>query len=360
MSIDKKKILLLGNVIGDGCKSMELVLNEYRHNYNYSKIIMPSPRIINPKLYKIFIYPIRLIFNRGYDIYHIVDHSYGHLAYFLPKNKLIITCHDMVPLLFPQRMSKRGLLMFRLYASGLKRARIILSDESTKQELIKLLKIDPKKIIVYPNNIDLTGFKKLKNKSALKRKYGLYNRYVIMAFGNEFYKNISNILRAIYYIKPICPNIVLLKIGEFGGEELKLIESLDLNKNIIKKTNVSKRELVELYNCSDILVFPSLHMAYARPPFEAMACGIPTMVSLSPALKEIKIPGATLRVDPKSFREIGNGIMSIKNNPRLRRNIIKCGNLTVNTFKKKNLKDYPQVLREAYANIEPDTNIVNN
>ena len=344
------KILLLGNITNDGWKSMELILKEYKQNFNYTKVLIPKS-FINRRFYKLFIYPIIALSHRGYDGYHIVDHSYGHLVYFLPKDKTVITCHDLIPIVFKEKMSFIGKLLFKFYISGMKRAKIILADFTIKKDLIKILKINPSKIKLIPHNIDLSNFKKLKNKNKLRKKRGLEDKNVILTIGVGFYKNVPNILRALHLVRQKYPETILLKIGDFGKEEKELIERLNLKRNIIQKNDVSEKTLIELYNCSDVLVFPSIYKGYARPPFEAMACGTPVITSNLPAFEEIKDKDAVIRINPHSVKELSNAIISLIKNPSLKKKLINRGRITVNEFKNYAIKRYPKKLKEIYQQL---------
>jgi hypothetical protein len=46
------------------------------------------------------------------DIFHIVDHSYGHLAYRLKRagKPVVVTCHDLINFLYPENLYARARL----------------------------------------------------------------------------------------------------------------------------------------------------------------------------------------------------------------------------------------------------------
>ena len=77
-----------------------------------------------------------------FDLFHVVDHSYGQLLHELPPGRTIVTCHDLDTfrcLLHPaderrsilfQKMMKRTLGGFR------KAARVVCDSESIRDELL--------------------------------------------------------------------------------------------------------------------------------------------------------------------------------------------------------------------------------
>lgn len=321
---NEKKILLVGNIKSDGSKSMELVLREIKTGLSYVDSIEPETRF--PSLfYKLFFYPIRIFFKRGYDIYHIIDHSYGHLAYFLPKKKIIITCNDLIPLVFKNKMSWWGRTSFNFYISGLKRAaKIIAISENTKRDLVKILRIPEEKIEVVYAKTNLTSFRPLKKRSELRKKYSFKNELILLSFGNGFYKNTGLILRALVSLRKKYPNIRLLKIGRFREDEKEFIKKKGLEDILISKTGLSDEEIVEMYNVADMLVFPSLYEGFGRPPLEAMSCGLPVITSNASSLPEV-VGDAAVKINPNSVNELVDGVVRIIEDTSFRKGLVRKG-----------------------------------
>ena len=92
--------------------------------------------------------------NDGYDLFHLVDHSYSQLIHRLPAERAIVTCHDLDTfrcVLEPERdprarwfqaMSRRILDGFQ------KAAHVIAVSESTRQELIRFRLFPAERITV--------------------------------------------------------------------------------------------------------------------------------------------------------------------------------------------------------------------
>jgi len=333
-----KKILLIGDVIEDSGYSMKEYLIYLKKLFKEADIISPSSKI-NPKIYKILIYPTRLFqLRKKYDIYHIIDHSYSYLINFLPKNKTVITCHDLIPLRIKNFLSVKSILSFKYYISGLKKAKkIIAVSENTKKDLIEILRINPKKIEVIPTkSIDRRIFKKL-NKKALRKKHKLEKRKIILHVGNLFYKNTVLILKALKELKKEIKNIFFIKVGKFTKEELEFIKNNQLGDYILNKENVSKKELVELYNISDIFIFPSLYEGFGIPLLEAMACGIPIITSNTSSIPEV-VDNAAIKINPQSKEELINSIKKLLKNKKTGEKFIKEGHQNLKRFNDKEIK----------------------
>ncbi len=76
------------------------------------------------------------------DVYHIVDHSYAHLADSLPANRVVITCHDVDAfrsLLLPEESESQlpHFLVKRVLAGFRSAAAIVCDSEATRSELVQ-------------------------------------------------------------------------------------------------------------------------------------------------------------------------------------------------------------------------------
>ncbi|MEM4330487.1 MAG: glycosyltransferase family 1 protein [Candidatus Pacearchaeota archaeon] len=332
----KLKILVLGNVKGDST-SMRVYLNFLKEilKKEDADFLEPSPKFIPKDIFKIFFYP--LIIKKDYDVYHIIDHSYSYLINFLPKDRTIITCHDLIPLKFSERISLRGRILFRYYIKLLKKARAIIADSNnTKRDLMTEFKIIKNKIKVIPP-ISIERKKFSLTKKRIKEKRGLEDKIILLSVGSFFYKNTLLILKSLNYLKEKYPNIVLIKIGEFLKEEKKFIEKNDLQRFIIKKSSLTQKELEETYYLSDILVFPSLYEGFGIPPLEAMACGTPVITSNTSSLPEV-VKDAAIKINPHSVEELKRAIITIIENKKIKKKLIKEGYKNLKRFKKNKIK----------------------
>lgn len=347
--MNKQNLLLLGGIKEENSMSMKNYVSYLKKLCPEACKFEPSAKKIKPSLFKNFFYPF--IIPRNYNIYHITDHSYGHLAYFLPKDKLVITCHDLIQLKTDIGNWKSN-FSFRYYLSGLKRAeKIICISENTKNDLIKELKIFPEKIVVVPPiSINRQKFKKIK----IKREKFLRNKFVILHIGSFKYKNTLTLLKSLKILKEQLPEIIFLKIGKFDEFEKKFIIKNNLQPFIINREHINEDELVKAYNSSDVLVFPSIYEGFGIPPLEAMACEVPVIASNVSSLPEV-VGDAGILVNPLSVENITSAIKNIKIKKGLKENLIKKGLKNLERFsEKRNFnainKIYKEVLRKNVRN----------
>ena len=81
------------------------------------------------------LHPVRARGHRA-DVHHIIDHGTAHLLLALDKERTVVTCHDLVPLLTHRGLLPRGHVpagaraIFRAVTTLLPQARLILADKA--------------------------------------------------------------------------------------------------------------------------------------------------------------------------------------------------------------------------------------
>lgn len=262
------------------------------------------------------------------DIYHVVDHSYAHLAYVLDTKKTVITCHDLAPLILRTKQ-KSGLSdkIWDLSISGLNRAaKIIAISQNTRNDLIKLLNIPERKITTIYYGLD-KDFKPLDKEQVLplRKKLVGETEFVILHVGHcHWRKNVELILKALALLKNRL-NFVFLQVGgSWSKKQKELIEQLKLEKYIKQLSYLDSKLLPQVYNFADVFVFPSWYEGFGLPPLEAMGCGLPVIVSQLSSLPEV-VGEAGLFVNPNDDLSLAQMLETVLNNKSLQKQLSQKG-----------------------------------
>ncbi len=235
------------------------------------------------------IYPEKLL---GYSrhIAHIVDHSYGHLVHALDPARTIITCHDLTLLHFAEKIirseeDRDKLDLFKYSLNGMQHAAALIADsKATQKDMETLLGIPQEKVRVIPLGVseDIRKTPDLPELEEYRKKYWLEGTLTILHVGNNhFYKNIGFLFKILYtLVKKYGLPVRLLKAGADLTEMQKMqLRTFDLTGHILHLGEVSKKQLLTLYNLCDVYCAPSLNEGFGLPVLEAMACGMPVIVS---------------------------------------------------------------------------------
>jgi len=112
--------------------------------------------------------------------------------------------------------------------------------------------------------------------------------------------------------------------GWLYEEIFKEVDRSDLKHEILFLGVVRDADLPMLYNCADMFVYPSLYEGFGLPPLEAMACGIPVIISNTSSLPEV-IGNAGIMVDPGDVNSLSEAMYNVLEDKELRSQMSKNG-----------------------------------
>jgi len=277
------------------------------------------------------VYP-RVVRNLAADVFHVVDHSQGHLVAHLDGRRTVVTCHDVILLaLASGRIGSMpvpalALEMFRISLETVKRAAAVVADSSqTKRDLVRFTGIDPAKVTVIFPGLNQSFQPNAERGRDFRRRRGLGDGALVLQIGRGFYKNISAVLRVLHGLRAGGLDVRLARVGaSLTGEERMLAERLGLLESVVELGAISDRELPALYNAVDLLVFPSLYEGFGWPPLEAMASGTPVVSSRAGSLEEI-VGEAALTADPEDLDALVWHAASALTDSKLRGTLVERG-----------------------------------
>ncbi len=241
------------------------------------------------------------------------------------KFKRIVTVHDVIGLIFPQNVG----LASRFYwthwlPQNLKKAhKLVASSESTKRDIVRLLKLPAERIGVVPLAVRET-FRVLEDPTPVKRvraKYGLQNRYLMSVSSLEPRKNHLRLLQAFDRVRQNNPDLSLVIIGKPAGAEVGLAQFIAEKKmqNSVKLLGyVPEEDVISLYGGALGYVIISLYEGFGLPALEAMNCGLTGVVADNSSMPEVTGDTAFL-VPPKDDEAIEQALRTLIGDEALRR-----------------------------------------
>ncbi len=231
-----------------------------------------------------------------FDLFHLVDHSYGQLALVLPPGRVVATCHDLDTfrcLVDPEQEPRPR--WFRVMAEktlrGFQRcAHVICVSTATKNQVLRhgLFPVD--RITVIPPAVDPVFF----TSSAVESSAGFPaviggagQQYLLHVGSTIRRKRIDVLLRVFAAVRKEFPNMRLVRVGgAFSEEQSNLASSLKLDGAIVQCTHLTKTQLAAVYDNAAILLQTSDAEGFGLPVIEAMARGCPVVASDIASLRE--------------------------------------------------------------------------
>lgn len=274
----------------------------------------------------------------GVDVFFMPNLTFYALS---RKAKLIVTWHDLSFERYPEMFSfKRRLWHYLVQPKKIcqRAERIIAVSQSTKNDLVSLYKINPKKISILYSGIS-DKFKVIDRNNtkllAVKERYQLPYRFILYLGTIEPRKNITSLIKAFNQFKKWAQKenneelnkyklVIAGQDGWLMAEILKEIIRSPFKEDILKINFVAENDKEYFYNLASLFIYPSFFEGFGFPPLEAMRCGVPVITSHSSSLPEVVDDGGVL-IDPNRPDEISLAIREILTDKSLHEKLIKKG-----------------------------------
>jgi glycosyltransferase involved in cell wall biosynthesis len=151
----------------------------------------------------------------------------------------------------------------------------------------------------------------------VKEKYKLPEFYLLFAGRLNARKNIRGLMKSLRFLDD--KNIPLVIVGSEDWKAPGISELLaqkEIKERIIFTGFVADDELAAIYAMAKAFCFPSFAEGFGLPPLEAMASGIPVIVSDTTSMPEV-CSHAALFIDPRNPKNIAEKINSLLKNKTL-------------------------------------------
>ena len=228
--------------------------------------------------------------------------------YFLPKRTEIgvLTVHDMSVYHFPEMHPPERLAAFEKgFLASLDRAGHIMTDShAVREELIAHTGISPAKVTTVHLGVS-PKFSPVppEDREATMRSLLGENvaTYLLCVATFEPRKRIEQAILAHARLcerLPKVPPLVLVGAKGWLNDGLHaLIERQTARGALIVLGQVDEAHLPHLYAGAHLFLYPSIYEGFGLPPIEAMASGVPVIVSNRSCLPEVT-QGAAMMIDP--------------------------------------------------------------
>ncbi|WP_138994935.1 glycosyltransferase family 1 protein [Larkinella sp. C7] len=279
-----------------------------------------------------YLYQINKAFNqvemrtRSYDIFHATYYE-PYFLKFIRKRPVVITVHDLIHekyhTVFPELAADHQVMTWKkeiIYHA----TAIIAISENTKRDLLAYYDIPPERVRVIHHgssvSVDETQSEPVSEVP-----------YLLFVGNRGMYKNFLPFIQAVaplllaHQIRVMCAGG-----GPFSPEEEAVIRQLNLH-DLVEQQPIDDASLRRLYRQALGFVFPSLYEGFGIPVLEAFACGCPCLLSNRSSLPEVA-GEAALYFDPENRDSIHHAIGLFLNNPALRLELARQGNLQLQQF----------------------------
>ena len=248
------------------------------------------------------------------------------------KCRKVITFHDLSFEHYPEFFSWRKRLWQKFLMNAKKEAegadKIITVSQSTKDDLINLYGIESRKIKVIYSGVG-EQFQPIDDQlklNLIRKKYQLPEKFILYFGTIEPRKNLIGLIKAFEMLRDKHP-INLVISGTKGWLYRDIFETANRSKyrdDIFFTGFIEEDDKPYLYNLAELFVYPSFFEGFGFPPLEAMACGLPVIVSSGSSLSEV-VGQAGLMTDVSSVDELSWTMDMVLSDNRLKEQLITKG-----------------------------------
>ncbi len=234
-----------------------------------------------------------------FDLFHVIDHSYGQLIHELPPKRTIVTCHDLDTfqcLLNPAQEPRSFLfrkMMSRTLSGFRQAARVACVSNATRDELVAHGLIESSRAVVIANGVHPAcspNADPVADEVATEFLGPADGQTIdLLHVGSTIpRKRIDLLLRIFAAVHKELPEVRLVRVGgSFTPEQSILINELGIAGAIVVLPRLESDVLAAVYRRATILLLPSEREGFGLPVIEAMACGTPVIATDLPVLREV-------------------------------------------------------------------------
>jgi len=194
----------------------------------------------------------------------------------------------------------------------------------TKSEMqdYENLSIDPKKITIIPNGINVNRFSQdnnnnnNNNNNGFKESYGIKGDVILYLGRINERKGIDFLIKSFNELLNEKKGIILVIVGPNDGyktELERLVKKLKISENVKFFDYIN--DVSKVYNDSEILVYPAIQEIFGRVPFEAIISNVPVIVANDSGCGElVKEAKCGLLVEYGDIKDLKNKIKYLLEN----------------------------------------------
>lgn len=258
--------------------------------------------------------------------FHVCDHSNAPYLKYLPNDKTVITCHDVLAI--------RGALGYEdayCPASGMGKIlqKWILKNLSNAQKLASVSKftlnqlkdlnankkLNDKNWVVIHNafNAPFTQLEQGKAHQLLKELNLNPSDPFILHVGSALVrKNRKQLVLMVAALGNAWNGKIYFAGKPIDSKLVQLIEEKGLEDRVVSLIRPSHKQLLALYSTCEAFIFPSLSEGFGWPVIEAQACGAPVIAGSFEPMPEVS-GGAAIHVHPEDSNGFAEALLKLKN-----------------------------------------------
>lgn len=266
-------------------------------------------------------------------VFHVTNQVHGGV-----KGKaLTATVHDMTCWLMPEFHTPGNITADKRFAERIltQADGLIAVSENTRQDAIRLLNLNPDKIVAIHSGVpddyfDVTG----EDADRVRTQFKLSKPFILHIGTIEPRKNLDVLLDAYLLLAPaIRESVDLVFAGPMGWAASTTSQRILSGLPGVRYLGyVPEADLPGLTRAAAVFAYPSLYEGFGFPVAQAMAAGVPVLTSNTSCLPEVTGAGA-VHVDPCGPEGIRDGLDLLLSSPGKAAEVAAAGRLKAEDYR---------------------------
>lgn len=314
------RVAILADMLEEKWPSMDLVADCLLRELSAQADLGIEPELVRPRLVRVtrpwqsddspiptrdrvlnrfWLYRRSLRRARDADVFHVVDHSYAHLATHLPRGRVVITCHDTDAFADLREGQASGLPAFlrRRLLRGLAQAAMVTCPSRSTADALEHAGLVPgSRLAVVHNGVDVhllapDRARQLTRDLLGDEKHGCDLLHVGSTIPR---KRIDVLLEVFARVFARSRSTRLIRVGgPFTPAQEALARELGVHDRVVVLPSLDRETLAAVYTRAALLLATSEREGFGLPVAEALAAGCPVVATDLPVFREVAGPAAT-------------------------------------------------------------------
>jgi glycogen synthase len=171
--------------------------------------------------------------------------------------------------------------------------RIVAVSTHSRKEILDLFNVDPKRVVVIYNGIDLDVWRPSTAVST-RKAYGIDGPYILFVGRTTRQKGMVHLIDAMKHVDPGVRLVCCTSAPDTAAVEEEIAARVALEPRCLWiNTMLREEQYIELYSHASVFACPSVYEPFGIINLEAMACETPVVASAVGGIQEVVVPGET-------------------------------------------------------------------
>jgi glycogen synthase len=207
---------------------------------------------------------------------------------------------------------------------------VIAVSQAMRDDIISHYNVDPARVVVIHNGIDLAAYRRVEDRKALDAR-GIRQPYVLFVGRVSRQKGITYLLEAAESFPEGVTLVLCASSPDTPELQEEVVQKVSRMRNVVWIDRMlPKSELVQLYSHASVFVCPSVYEPFGIINLEAMACETAVVATAVGGIPEVVEDGITgILVEPGNPVDLARAVTGILESPDVARRMGEAGRARV-------------------------------